>query len=273
MKKLFLGVFLACNTAASAYAEEPEICSIPEPNQAVIDAVIRKLESDGALDQAVERAMMRVIKHEQEARRAEEARSQAQLQESAATARPVSSNRDHIRGNPSAEVSMIEYTDFECPFCKRFHATAKGLLEQFGGRVNWVLRHFPLTFHEPAARQEAVASECAARLGGNDAFWKYADAIFERTRSDGRGLPEEYALSTLAVSMGLKADVFARCLRDDKIANRIKEDMADGSAVGIQGTPTTVIRNNRTGVTEVKVGALPPEALAKVIERVLGTGQ
>jgi protein-disulfide isomerase len=273
MKRHFLAVFIACNTAVSAYAEEPEICPIPEPNQAVIDAVIRKLEGDGALDQAVERALMRVIKRQQEARRAEEAQSQAQLEEHATTARPVSSKRDHIRGNPSAEVSLIEYTDFECPFCKRFHSTPKALLERFGSRVNWVLRHFPLPFHEPTARQEAVASECAARLGGNDAFWKYTDAIFERTRSNGRGLSEENALSTLAVSMGLNADPFARCLRDDKIAKRIDEDMADGSAVGIQGTPTTVIRNNRTGVTEVKVGALPPEALAEAIERLLGAGK
>lgn len=273
VKKLILGVLVAHEIVVWAYAAEPEMRPILEPNQAVVDAVIRKLESDGALDQAVERALMRVIKRQQEARRAEEEQSQAQLEERVKTARPVSSNRDHIRGNPSAEVSLIEYTDFECPFCKRFHSTPKALLERFGTRVNWVLRHFPLPFHEPAARQEAVASECAARLGGNDAFWKYADAIFERTRSNGRGLSEENALPTLAVSMGLNADAFARCLRDDKIAKRIDEDMADGSAVGIQGTPTTVIRNNRTGVTEVKVGALPPEALAGAIERLLGAGQ
>lgn len=273
MKRLLPVVVIVGNFVASALAEESEICPIPAPNQVVIDAVIRNLESNGVLDKAVERALTRVIKRQQDARRAEEEQSQAQLEERVRTARPALSPRDHVRGNPSAEVSLIEYTDFECPFCKQFHSTPKALLQRFDGRVNWVLRHFPLPFHDPAARQEAVASECAARLGGNDAFWKYSDALFERTRSNGRGLQGENALLTLAISLGLNGDGFSRCLQDDKVSERIEQDMADGSAVGIQGTPTTVLHNNRTGATKVKIGASPLEALAEATERLLDVGK
>jgi protein-disulfide isomerase len=185
-------------------------------------------------------------------------------------ARPVLAGRDHIRGNPSAEVSLIEYSDFECPYCKRFHSTLKAALEGFNPRVNWVMRHFPLPSHDPVAREEAVAAECAAEIGGNDAFWRYTDAIFERTRSNGRGLPGAEPLIGLAGELGLDRSAFVRCLQDQGKVNRVDEDLLDGHAAGVFGTPTTLIRHNRTGGFERKVGAVPADTLSQAIERVLG---
>ncbi len=274
-QRYFLGGWLLCGTLVAGHAAEPETCPI-EPNPAMVDAVIRKLESSGALDQAVERALTRVAKRQQEAREAEEAQRQARLQERAKSLKPVSRTRDHIRGNPSAEVSLIEYSDFECPFCKRFHGTPKAVLDRFGGRVNWVLRHFPLPFHDPAARREAIAAECAAQLGGNEAFWKYADALFEKTQSNGRGLPAttgEDPLVALATSLGLNRSAFGRCLQDDNVAQRIGQDITDGHALGITGTPTTVVRHNQTGGVELAVGAVSLERLGEVVERLLGAKQ
>ncbi len=241
-----------------------------EPDPALVDAIVHRMESDGSLDQAVERALGRIAKRQEDARRAEQARAQQQLEAKAEDARAVSAGRDHIRGNPAAPVSLIEYSDFECPYCKRFHATPKVLLERFGGKVNWVWRHFPLSFHEPVARQEAIASECAAAQGGNDAFWKYADALFANTQSNGHGLPGSKTLQMLATETGLDGAVFSRCLAQGQVAKRIDEDIADGAKAGVNGTPTTLIRNNRTGATEVVVGALPAAALAAAIERELG---
>ena len=81
---------------------------------------------------------------------------------------------DHIRGNPNAPVKIVEYSDMECPFCKRFHSTMQQAMDEYGkdGRVAWVYRHFPLDSIHSKARTEAVASECAGEFGGSDEFWK-----------------------------------------------------------------------------------------------------
>lgn len=91
---------------------------------------------------------------------------------------PVTAS-DHIRGDINADVIIVEYSDLECPFCARFHPIIKDILEQYGTKVAWVYRHFPLDGIHANARAKAEASECVASLGGNDAFWKYVDATFD----------------------------------------------------------------------------------------------
>src|SRR3989338_3572308 len=89
---------------------------------------------------------------------------------------PIDPKEDHIRGNPDAKVSVIEYSDFECPFCKRHHPTMTQIMDAYGDDVNWVYRHYPLSFH-PNAEPSALASECVAEIGGNDAFWGFVDKL------------------------------------------------------------------------------------------------
>ena len=91
---------------------------------------------------------------------------------------PVDISKDHIRGNKNAAIAIIEYTDYECPFCKRVHPTYKQLLADYGDKVMWVARHFPLppTMH-PNAKILAVGVECANELGGSDAYWQFTDEI------------------------------------------------------------------------------------------------
>lgn len=188
LARLLFATMLGVGALGSASAAGAAAPASADP--ALVDAIVRKLEGDGSLDRAVERAMTRVIERQEEARRTSEAQRRVQLQEQARLARKVTPGRDHIRGDAKAEVSLVENSAFECPFCKSLHATPSALLERHGHRVNWVFRHFPLAFHEPAARREAVASECATKLGGNEAFWKFADAVFAATRSNGQGLSE-----------------------------------------------------------------------------------
>lgn len=242
----------------------------PGPDAATVDAIIQKMETSGALDAAVDRAIERYVKRKEQARLAEDAKQQAELAARAKNGRPVDAKRDHIRGNVSADVSLIEYSDFECPFCKRFHETPKEILKRYGGRVNWVLRNYPLAFHNPAALNEALAAECVARLSGNDAYWKYADALFANTRSNGTGLPVEKSIDKLAEADGIKGAALTRCMGDAAIAKRVQEDMADGTAAGVTGTPTTVVRNNRTGASQAVVGAVPIGTLSPVIDQMLG---
>ena len=87
---------------------------------------------------------------------------------------------DHIVGDiNTAKLIIVEYSDLECPYCQRFHATMKQVMEEYKGEVAWVYRHFPLTQIHPKAMQAALASECAWEQGGNEDFWKYADKVFE----------------------------------------------------------------------------------------------
>ena len=261
---------LLAGVALTANAVGPGKGNAADVDPALVEAIVRRLESDGTLDKAVERALGRVIARQEEEQKAAQTRKQAELRNRATAARKVSVSGDHIRGNPSAEVSLIEYSDFECPFCKRFHATPPALLQRFGKQVNWVYRHFPLDFHNPVARQEAVAAECAGSVGGNEAFWKYADTLYQTTRSNGQGLPDETSLEKLAEKIKIDGSGFSRCMEDGKAAKRVEMDIAEGAAMGIQGTPTTLIRNNRTGATDIVVGAQALEAFVPVIERLLG---
>ncbi len=155
--------------------------------QRIRDAVIRELRESGALDREIDQGIERYVARQ---RAAAAQREENSADARAGKVRPVSKTNDHIRGNPNAPVSLIEYSDFECPFCKRFHDTAKQIVQQYGGKVNWVYRHFPLDFHNPAAQREAEAAECAAELGGNEAFWRFTDLIYTRTLSNGKGVPE-----------------------------------------------------------------------------------
>ena len=239
------------------------------PDPALVDAIVRKLEASGALDQATDRAVERYVQRQQEAQRSAQESRVAQLREGAKKARPVEA-RDHVRGNRKAQVSLIEYSDYECPFCKRFHATLQEVMKRYGERVNWVWRHYPLPIHDPVAHQDAFAAECAAKLGGNSAFWTYSDALFQNTRSDGKGLPEGLSLASLAGKHGLDPGKFAACLKSPEARKPIDQDLADAEQIGVQATPTTLVRNNATGAVEVIVGAQPLEAVTAQLDRMLG---
>jgi protein-disulfide isomerase len=172
---------------------------------------------------------------------------------------------DHIRGNKNAKVTLIAYSDYECPFCKNFEPTLKQLLDTYGDKIRLVLRHYPLPFHANA-QKEAEASECAAQLGGNDAFWKYSDAIFERTTS-GEGFPLDN-LGPLAAELGMNQQQFQSCLDSGKYEKLVKGSIAEGQGAGVQGTPSTFIIDAR-GNNELVVGAQPIEAFKTAVDKAL----
>ena len=91
---------------------------------------------------------------------------------------PGLKDQDHVRGNRNAEVLLIEYSDFQCPYCQQFHPTTLQILDEYKDQVAHVYRHFPLDQIHPYARPAAEASECIKELGGEDAFWKFADKAF-----------------------------------------------------------------------------------------------
>src|SRR3990167_9400150 len=88
-----------------------------------------------------------------------------------AAKKPEVTDKDWYKGNKNAKVVMVEYSDLECPFCKSFHPTMQQVMKDYGDKVKWVYRHYPLNFHANA-QKEAEATECAGKLAGNDGFWK-----------------------------------------------------------------------------------------------------
>lgn len=178
---------------------------------------------------------------------------------------PPPSKDDHVYGNPKAPIALIEYSDFECPFCKRFHDSVKQLVDDSNGQVSWIYRHFPLDAHNPGAFKEAEASECAAQLGGNDAFWRYADAIFTRTHSGGRGFPVAN-LVPLAQEIGLDKTKFSECLSSGRNASKIRQQLIDGQRAGINGTPGSILFDRATGNVRAIIGAQPLDHLQQAVQ-------
>ncbi len=236
--------------------------------QKITEAVMKEIREGEWLAQEIELGIAQFIKKQEVARQKARADQTQKLQEMAKNVQPISPTRDHVTGNPNAVISLIEYSDFECPYCKRFHATVKKVIEESDGKVNWVYRHYPLPFHNPNAQKEAEASECAAALGDNTTFWKYTDAIYTRTTSGGKGFPMNQ-LVPLAVELGLEGPAFQECLDSGQQTERVNADLAEGKRIGITGTPGSIIRNNQTGEVRMPSGAAPPEALKALIAQLL----
>jgi len=180
---------------------------------------------------------------------------------SAGKVTPVDSETDHIRGNPSAKISIIEYSDFECPFCSKVHPTLQKVLDEYGDDVNWVYRHYPLSFHSNA-QPGAEASECVAELGGNDAFWQFADLAFEQ--GVGADKFREYARE-----IGVDEKSYQDCMESGKYTQFVKDQMASGSAAGVRGTPGNIIINNETEETRLISGAQPFENFKSAIDALM----
>jgi protein-disulfide isomerase len=181
--------------------------------------------------------------------------------------RPVDES-DHIRGNPNAPIIMVEYSDFDCPFCKNFHETMNRIMSVYGseGKVAWVYRHFPLEQLHPSAPHIAQASECVAELGGNEAFWKFADLVFGE-----RGTNEQTNITRLeefATTAGVSAGAYTSCMEDGRTKEQVESDFSDGLNAGAKGTPyTLVLVGGQQGVIS---GAQSYETVSKIIDTLVG---
>ena len=183
----------------------------------------------------------------------------------ASNIKPVDAG-DHLRGNPDAPIKIVEFSDFECPFCKRFHFTMQQVLDNYGDQVAWVYRQFPLVSLHSKAFKEAEASECAAELGGNGAFWAYADRIFEITPSnDGLDLDK---LPEIAEEIGLDRGEFETCLNSGRHISSVDEDVEDAASSGGRGTPYSVMIVNGEQFVPIN-GAQPYESVKLIIDQAL----
>lgn len=157
------------------------------------------------------------------------------------TVRGVSTS-DHVLGNPSSPVTIVEYSDTECPFCKQFHVNMHKIVGNYGkdGKLAWVYRHFPLDSLHKKARNEARATECAAKVGGEEKFWAYIDRLFQVTTSND-GL-DESELPKIAKYVGLNEKTFSDCLlKTDEGSVKIQTDYDEAIKAGGNGTPFNIL--------------------------------
>ena len=178
---------------------------------------------------------------------------------------PVTAS-DHILGDPNAPVKIVEFSDPECPFCKRFHETMHQVVQDYNGQVAWVYRHFPLDSLHSKARKEAEATECAAELGGNEKFWSYIDRLFEITPSNNN--LDLALLPQIAEDIGLDRIKFEACLENGKYAKHVQDDFEDAINSGGQGTPYSIIIASNGQKFELS-GAQPYSAVKTIIDLAL----
>jgi len=180
--------------------------------------------------------------------------------------RPVDET-DHILGNKDAEITIVEFSDTECPFCKNFHDTMNQTVTAYDGKVAWVYRHFPIDQLHSKARKEAEATECAAELGGNEGFWNYMNRLMEITPSN-NGL-ELALLPTIAEEIGLNKGAFEKCLDSGKYAEKIESQVQEAIKAGAQGTPYSVVINGDGELIPIPGGAVPYESLKQGLDEML----
>jgi len=184
----------------------------------------------------------------------------------------ISLDDDPIRGDPNAPITIVEFSDFQCPFCARFHVqTLPSLLEEYidTGKVNLVYRDFPIQSIHPNALPAAVAAECANEQGN---YWEYHDTLFEKQSGWSR-LDSNTAISTFsqyATDIGLEQQQFDSCLGSGKYLEEVQGDLSDGRDYDITGTPGFFIGNEEIGFVKIN-GAQPFESFQRIIDAQLDT--
>lgn len=201
--------------------------------------------------------------------------------EVAAPADPTNTNavtsidNDPVLGDKKkAKVAIVEYSDLECPFCKRFHAeTFDQLVKEYvdTGKAIIVARDFPLSFHDPKATEEAAFAECVRKEKGDSAYFAFTKGIYENTVANGKGLAAG-KMDELIGKMGANVKTVTACSTTEAVKQEIQKDIADGSKAGVSGTPSFIIgtldaNGNVTG--ERVVGALPIDGFKAKIEKYL----
>lgn len=161
-----------------------------------------------------------------------------------------------VRGNPSAKVTIVEFTDFECPFCMRVQPTTTKLREKYGDKIRFVFKDFPLSFH-PNAMDVHIAARCVYQTNPNR-YWEFFDQMFAQNRD--RALVTKTGAEKLALKLGTDAGKYNACIADPSVRAGIEASVKLGEENGVSGTPAFFINGRMLS------GAQPIEAFEEIIE-------
>ncbi len=171
----------------------------------------------------------------------------------------------YIKGNKNATILWVEYSDLECPFCKRLHDSGaiKNLEAKYGDKLAVTFKHYPLPFHAQAI-PGAESAECVGETGGDDKYFAFIEGVFKK------GTPTQENMDAVVKEIGLDAAKIKACADSKKFADKITMQQSEGSTkFGVNGTPGNVLVNTKTGKYEVVSGAQPEANFAAAIDRLL----
>jgi len=172
---------------------------------------------------------------------------------------PEVTEADFIQGDKNAEITLVEYSDFSCGFCARYHPTMKKIVSEYKGKVRWVYRHLPI-FNKPAA----ISSTCVGNILGDESFFLYADKIFENQKDINQDFLKKEALA-----LGLTDSQYETCINDQELSDKISRDFTSVRVLaGFNATPHTVLID-KSGNMYPFSGALPYEDVSALIDSIL----
>lgn len=171
----------------------------------------------------------------------------------------------YVSGDKAAQILWIEYSDLECPFCKRLHDSGaiKNMQTKYGSKLALAFKHYPLPFH-PTAMPAAQAAECVGEAGGSTKYFAFVESIFVK------GTPSQATIDAAVKEIGLNPTTIKTCVDSGKFKARVDAHMAEGSSkFGVNGTPGNVLINTKTGKYEVVSGAQPEANFDAAITRLM----
>lgn len=168
-----------------------------------------------------------------------------------------------LYGNEDAKITIVEFSDLECPFCARLDSTLRQVVDESDGKIVWEHRHLPLPIHSNALNA-AYASQCVAEELGNDSFWEFVEIAF----NDGAGKLSTKFLTDTALALGIDADAFSECLTSEKIKNIVTEDMSLSAKLRVGGTPFSVIIDKDGNLIPVE-GAQPKNVWDSILADII----
>jgi protein-disulfide isomerase len=163
-------------------------------------------------------------------------------------------DNDYVLGNPDAKIKIFEFSDFQCPYCARFHEVMNQIVDEYPNDVAWIFKQFPIQSH-PLGMPGAMATECA---GDQGKFWEMSDMIFSNQETL---TIESFAI--FAGDLGLDLDAFNQCMTDNPHGEKIANDYQTGITSGVRGTPSSFVNGN------IIPGALPYESMKQMVDELL----
>jgi len=189
---------------------------------------------------------------------AEQAKNKTAEKEAKMKAVPAVSATDHVRGSTTPEFVLYEYSDYHCPYCQKFYPIGEEFVKN-NPNVQLVFRALPLAHANTAGPLHEVA-ECIAKVSGNDAFWKFSDAVFADTSISGENYEIALTKYNITGSAAIKA-----CYDLGEMKENLKKQVEAGLSLGIEGTPNNILQNIKTGEIKLLEGAYPVSELEKAM--------